>query len=245
MLSIDLIDQLGLAELPVSAICHSLQSPAESNQLANRIIHDFPAVFEKGLGHCIRTKATLTLVDGAKPVFRTRRLVPYAALPLVDAELKRRESLGILAPIPHSAWAAPIVVVKKANGELRICADYSTGLNTALNPNHYMLPVPEDLFTVLKGGTCSAKLDLSEAYFQIEVDQECQPLLTSTHRGLFKFTRLPFGVKTAPAIFQQIVDTMLPGLPGTAAYLDDISAVGTSTEDLHSRLKSVLQRIQG
>ena len=133
------------------------------------------------------------------------------------------------------------MVVKKSNGSIRICADYSTGLNDCLESNHHPLPLPEDLFTTLNGGTCFAKLDLAEAYHQIEVSPESRELLTiNTHRGLFRYNRLPFGVKTAPAIFQRIIDTMISGLSGTSAYLDDIIVMARTPDKLPNRLESLL-----
>ena len=171
--------------------------------------------------------------------------MPYAVLPLVDQELKRLEEMKVIIPVTYSRWAAPIMVVKKADDSIRLCADFSTGLNATLEDHQYPLPTPDDLYTIINGGTCFAKLNLTEAYLQVEVAATSRELHTiNTHRGLFQFSRLPFGVKTAPAIFQQIVDTMLTGVEGTAAYLDDIIIVGQSNQELIERISRVLTCIQ-
>ena len=136
-------------------------------------------------------------------------------------------------------------MVKKANGKVRLCADFSTGLNDALDIHQYPLPALEDLFTKLNGGTCFAKLDLPDAYLQMEVDENSKNLCTiNTYKGLFQFCRLPFDIKSAPAIFQQTMDTMLTGLPGVSAYIDDIIITGTTPEELLHHLTSVLDWIQ-
>ena len=105
-------------------------------------------------------------------VFRQKRPVPYAIQAAVKAELNRLVRLGILSPITYLHWAAPIVVVKKGNGALRLCADFSTGLNKALELHQSPLPSPEDIFATLGEGTIFSHIDLSDAYFQIEVDDE-------------------------------------------------------------------------
>ncbi|CAH8528184.1 unnamed protein product [Schistosoma rodhaini] len=97
---------------------------------------------------------------------------------------------------------------------------------------------------MLNGGKYFAKLDLADAYLQVEVAEESRELLTiNTHRGLFQYNRLPFGVKTAPSIFQQLMDTILSGIPGVATYLDDILIVATTSEQLRERTTAVLQRV--
>ncbi|KAA3673507.1 uncharacterized protein DEA37_0009687 [Paragonimus westermani] len=97
--------------------------------------------------------------------------------------------------------------------------------------------MPEDLFTKLNGGQCFAKVDLADVYLQIPVEEKSRELLTiNTHRGLFQYTRLPFGIDTAPAIFQQIMDTMLSDLPGCVACLDDIIIIGCDAADLVQKL---------
>ncbi|CAH8288100.1 unnamed protein product [Schistosoma rodhaini] len=245
LLGLDWFEELGLANLPISTICNQVKTLATTQQHAADVQKRFIELFQPGLGLCSTTEAVLKLQPEATPVFRPKRPVPYASLPLVDAELQRLETEGVLVPVSYSSWAAPIVVVKKSNGSIRICADFSTGLNAALQQHHYPLPIPDDLFTILNGGTYFAKLDLADAYLQIPVARESRELLTiNTHRGLFQYTRLPFGIKTAPAIFQQIMDTILADVPGVATYLDDVLIVGSTADELHSRTYLVLQRLQ-
>lgn len=92
---------------------------------------------------------------------------------------------------------------------------------------------------------CFAKIDLSDTFLQIQVDEDSKELLTiNTHKGLFWYNRLPFGVKTAPSIFQQTMDAMLTGIMGATAFIDDIIISGTSQDELLQRLITVLDRIQ-
>ena len=123
----------------------------------------------------------------------------YAALNIVEKELDRLQEAGVIEPTNYSSWAVPIVVVRKANGKVCICADYSTGLNNELDTHQYPLPIPEDLFAKLNGEICFEKIDFSDAFLQLEVDEDSNELITiNTHKGLFRYNRLPFGVKTAP-----------------------------------------------
>ncbi|CAH8535475.1 unnamed protein product [Dicrocoelium dendriticum] len=248
LLGLDWIERFNLLDVPINQICASvhLHKPKVPKAMAiEQIREKYAPVFREGLGKCTKLQASLSLKPDAVPVFRAKRPVPYAAVPIVDQELDRLEKLGVIYAVNYSSWAAPIVVVKKPNGQIRICADFSTGLNEALNTHQYPLPVPDDLFSKLNGGQCFAKLDLSDAYLQIEVDEASRELLTiNTHRGLYQYHRLPFGVKSAPAIFQQIMDTMLTDVDGAAAYLDDIIVVGTNPDDLFRKLHLVLDRIQ-
>ena len=77
----------------------------------------------------------------------------------------------------------------------------------------FPFPCPEDIFAKLNGGIFFSKIDLSDVYLQILAEEASSKLLCiNTHRGLYKFERLPFGVKVVPVIFQQVIDTMLSGL---------------------------------
>ncbi|KAH9581803.1 hypothetical protein MS3_00008831 [Schistosoma haematobium] len=250
LLGFDWFYHLNLADVPLNTICNLVsqpqlrQQPHDFESYTSTLMTQFSTIFQPGLGRCSVMKATLRLKTGAKPVFRPKRPVPYATLQTVDEELNRLQQQGVITPVSYSAWTAPIVIIKKANGTIRICADLSTGLNAALEQHHYPLPVPTDLFTMLNGGRFFAKLDLADAYLQVEVEEASRELLTiNTHRGLFQYNRPPFGVKTAPSISQQLMDTILSGISEVAAYLDDIIIVATTLEQLRERTTLVLQRI--
>ena len=130
---------------------------------------------------------------------------------------------GLLSKLEYSEWAAPTVYVKKKSKEICICADFSTGLNASLKDFNDPLPCLEDIFVKLNGEKFFLKIDLSNTYLQIPVEEVSSKLLCiNTLRGSCKFECLSFGVKITPAIFHQMMDTMLSGLDFAVAYLDDI-----------------------
>ena len=133
----------------------------------------------------------------------------------------------------------------KTNGSVRICRDYKLTANTATKTESYPLPRIEDLFASLAEGKVFSKLDLSRAYLQLPLAEESQPLLTvNTHKGLYRYLRLPFGVSSAPAIFQRTMETLLQGLQHVCVYLDDILITGRSQQEHLKNLEEVLQRLE-
>ena len=155
------------------------------------------------------------------------------------------EKAGILSKTDFSDWAAPTVYVRKKSNQIRVCADFSTGLNQTLKDHHYPLPSPEEIFNKLNGGKIFSKIDLSDTYLQIEVEENSFKLLCkNTHRGLYKFNRLAFGVKIAPAIFQQVMDAMLGDLDFATAYLDDILITSKSVTKHRKHIMCVFDKLQ-
>ena len=129
--------------------------------------------------------------------------VPYFIRNKLEKQLQHLESLGIIEPVQFSDWAAPIVPVLKANGELRVCGDYKLTVNWVAKLETYPLPRIEDLFTSLAGGKTFSKLDLAQVYLQVELDQLAKKYLTiNTHRSLYTYNCLLFGVASPPAVFQ-------------------------------------------
>ena len=149
-----------------------------------------------GLRKCTKAIARFELKENALPVFKKKRNVPFAVVEIIDEGLDRLEKAGILYKVSYSEWAAPIIYVRKKSNQIRVRADFSKDLNAALKDYHYPLPTSEEVFNKLNGSVVFSKVDLSDAYLQIPVEEECSKLLCiNTHRGIYKFERLAFGIK--------------------------------------------------
>lgn len=114
-----------------------------------------------------------------------------------------------------------------------------------METDHYPLPLIEDIIVHLHGCKFFTILDLSGAFSQLEVAEEIQKYLTlNTSRGLFRYTRLPFGVKSAPAAFQAVVDNILRDVKKARCYIDDIIVGGSTLEECSTQVHKVLERLE-
>ncbi|KAL7079782.1 hypothetical protein ACQ4LE_001691 [Meloidogyne hapla] len=104
---------------------------------------------------------------------------------------------------------------------------------------------PSEIWAEIHGSKVFSQLDLRDAYLQIELDESSKKLTCiNTHKGLFEVQRLPFGVKSAPGIFQRFMDKLISGIPGVFAYLDDVIIVSRNIEEHKVRLFEIFDRIE-
>jgi transposase InsO family protein len=205
----------------------------------------YPNLFRNELGKLNGTTANIVVPKDSQPRFFKARQVPYILKEKVEKELERLQEKDIIKPVQFSDWAAPIVPVVKSDGSVRICGDYKLTANQVAKLDTYPLPRIEDIYASLSGGTIFSKLDLEHAYQQICLDEDSKKYTTiNTTKGLFQYERLPFGIASAPSIFQRIMDSVLQGIPFTCAYIDDILVSGVNEEDHLHNLDLVFKRLE-
>ena len=224
---------------------HSMNLIEEADRDIKELLTKHAALFRKDLGTVRGTKAKISVPSDAQPRFYKPRPVAYALKNFEEQELDCLQREGVITPVRFSDWVAPIVPVVKADGNIRICGDYSVTVNSVSRLDSYPLPRINDLFTAMSGGKCFTKLDLSHAYQQLLLDEESKKYTTiNTLKGLFQYQRLPFGISSAPAIFQRTIDSLLQNLPGVIAYFDDLLVTGNSREDHLQNLEKVMARLE-
>lgn len=193
---------------------HNLNNVTSQDRLLDQVLEDHQSLFEEGLGTLKGYEASFQVDDSSKAKYCKARSVPYAIRPLVEEELHRLTKEGIIEPVAFADWAAPIVpVLKPDKKSVRICGDFKLTINQASRLDRYPIPKVEDLLTSLAGGQSFTKLDLSQAYLQIKLKEEARKyVVINTHKGLYQYTRLPYGVASAPGIFQRVMENVLRDL---------------------------------
>ena len=218
---------------------HAMQSKLDD------VLNKHPDIFKDELGLIKSTTAKIHIDSQSQPRFCNPRPVPYALRTKVEQELDRLEKSGIIEPVQFSEWAAPIVPVVKRHGAIRVCGYYKLTANQASKLDTYPLPRIDDIIAQLSGGKTFSKLDLAHAYQQLALDQESKQITTiNTHKGLYRYHRLPFGIHSAPSIFQRTMEGVLRGIPHVSVYIDDILITGETDEEHLQNLDTVLSRLE-
>ena len=211
----------------------------------NAVLDSYPAVFLGGQGTLQGFKAKIYVDPNAKPSFHRALSVPYVLRDKVEAELQRLQEEGTIESVEMAEWATPIVpVLKHDKKHIHICGDFRMTVNLVSKLDKYPIPKVADLFSRLSKGKLFTKLDLSQAYQQLPLeDGSKQYVVINTHRGLFRYTRLPFGISSAPGIFQRVFESLLQGVKGVAVYLDNILITGSTESEHLKTLDEVLSRL--
>ena len=178
------------------------------------------------------------------PLFQRAYNTPIALKHHIDRELDWLLEQGYIRP-SASQWASPMVAVRKPDGTARLCIDYRR-LNGLTRQTPFYMPRIDEVLEGVGQASFISKLDLMTGYYQIPVhDEDINKTCFICHRGHYEFTRMPFGVKNAPPIFQQMMQEVLHDtLTYATAYMDDVIIYSRTWEDHLRHITNVLDRLQ-
>ena len=233
----DWLSKIQLDWVEIKALQLSKTPKGGMEHKVGQLLQKYESVFSKGVSMLKCHKADLKVEENCQPSFHKPCQFPYALRPIVEAELIRQEKDSILDKVEYSEWATPIVPVVKHNGSVRICGDFKVLVNPVLHAEQYPLPRIEDIFANLAGGKHFSKLG-----HQMEVTEESKKYLTiNTHKGLYQYNRLVFGITSCPVIWQRATDQVLQGVPDTQCILDDMIITDKTDEEHLENLEKLLK----
>ena len=187
-------------------------------------------------------KAMLHLKEDAQPTIDAPRKCSVHLKDKIKAELDNMESQGVIRKVEyHTDWCSSMTTVIKKDGSIRICLD-PRRLNDALKRCPHKVPTLEEIQPIFAGAQYFSKLDAKAGYWSAHLAEECQELTTfRTPFGRYCFQRLPFGLCTSQAVFQQHMDRIVQNVPGCVCIADDIAIVGKTEEEHDKNLHLLME----
>ncbi|GFU72012.1 retrovirus-related Pol polyprotein from transposon 297 [Trichonephila clavipes] len=234
--------RISINEVSGTAFADSGASHSIAGETLYTILLQQGAAFEK-------TVISLSFADGIvtqKEVLRTFQTVILEgkSKELLKKELDSLLQQGIIIEC-ESPYASPVVLIPKPNGSMRLCIGYRK-LNAQTVPDSCPLPRMDDLLNEAKPTPYMSTIDLRSGYHQVKVAAEDRDKTAFTCPfGIYKFTRMPFGLRNAPATFQRLIDKFRSGLNNVLAlsYLDDIIILSPTFQKHLSDLEQVFKRL--
>ncbi|XP_070184094.1 uncharacterized protein [Littorina saxatilis] len=181
----------------------------------------------------------------SEPVRVKQYPIPHSQRETIKKEVQTMEKMGVIEP-SVSPYSSPVVLTQKRDGTVRFCIDYRK-LNKVTEFDSEPIPDAEQIFARLQQAEYFSKLDLSKGYWQVGVKEKDRAKTSfSTPGGQYQWTKMPFGLKTASAIFTRCVRKLLDplGREDVEFFMDDI-LIATKTWEQHlEALNAVLARLE-
>ncbi|GBL80157.1 Transposon Ty3-I Gag-Pol polyprotein [Araneus ventricosus] len=208
----------------------------------NELIKQYKDVFI-GTGEFPDEPYHITLKDNAIPVIHPPRRVPQALQPTLKETLDKLEKEKIVSKVnKRTDWVQSLVIVEKPNGNLRLCLD-PRDLNKVIKRGHYQIPSADDIISRLEGKKIFSVVDLKDGFWHVPLDEVSSEICTfNTPFRRYKFNKMPFGIASAPEIFQKGNQKLFGDIEGVEIYFDDIIVVGNDEASHDAIMSKVLER---
>jgi len=196
------------------------------------VVNNYNELFT-GLGKLEGYQLEVPIDQAVKPVVQPTRRVPYQLREKLEAKIKELLDSDVIEPVSGpSKWVSPVVIIPKNDGDIRLCVDMRQA-NRAIQRTRYPIPTVDEVLQEMNNSKYFSKLDIKNAYHQIELSPESREITTfTTHSGLYRYKRLMFGITCAPEMYQMILQQTLQGCEGVNSIADDI-IVHTATKEQH------------
>ncbi|GFT25449.1 transposon Tf2-6 polyprotein [Nephila pilipes] len=203
----------------------------------NELIKQYKDVFT-GIGEFPSEPYHITLKDNSVLVIHPPRRVPQALQPKLKSTLNNLEKEGIVSKVNKPTdWVQSLVIEEKPNGNLRLCLDFRD-LNKVIKREHYQIPCTDGIISRLEGKKIFSVVDLKDGFWHVLLDEVSSEICTfNTPFGRYKFNKLPFGIVSAPEVFQKRNQKLFGDIEGVEIYFDDIIVAGYN-EDSHDAIMS-------
>ena len=225
-----------------SATVESQEMTAQQQQQLEEMLRAHDHILTKEPGLTSLVKFDIDTGD-AEPIHQRPYSTPVALKASVDEEITWLLSKGYVVP-SSSLWASPMVTVRKADGSARLCVDFRR-INSLTRQQPFFMPRVEEVIEGIGKARFISKLDLSKGFYQVALTEQAKQKTAFTcHRGAFQFTRMPFGVKNAPACFQALMQRVLASVSEFATpYMDDVVIFSETWDDHVKHIQLVLESI--
>ena len=205
------------------------------------LVRQYPDQFDK-IGN-FPGEYHIVLDPDVQPVVHAPRRCPIHLRDELKREFDDMEGNGVITKvIEPSAWVNSIAVSRKSNGKLRVCLD-PKDLNRAIRRCHYRTITTDEVIHKLSGARHFSKLDAKNGYWSIKLDHDSSLLTTfNSPFGRYRYLRMPFGLAMSQDVFQQRMDEILEGCPGTIGIADDIVVFGKSEAEHDQNLNHLMSK---
>ena len=237
------------ADTPINNVIEApKQDPVVSENVTNdSVLSPFVDVFQ-GIG-CLPGEYNIQLSKDVHPVVHPPRRVPVPKKEAMKTELDKMVAKEIITPVTEPTdWVSSVLAVPKKDGSVRICLD-PKDLNTAIKRSHYPLPTVEDITTRLTNAKVFSVFDAKSGFWQVKLTEQSSFYTTfNTPFGRFRWLRMPFGISSAPEIWQRKMHEAIEGLQGVEVIADDFLVCGfgdtvdEAVKDHDQNLTAFLQR---
>lgn len=231
---------------PLIENCSEKLGDSEINSLAS-VINEYTDIFvgpDGKLGHTDLVQHEINVGD-ARPIKLPLRRLPITQRAVAEKEIDKMLQQGIIEP-SNSSWGANIVLVSKSDGTTRFCVDYRK-LNGVTKKDAFPLPRIDESLEALSGAKFFCTADMASSFHQVSVrEEDREKTAFVTHKGLFHFKHMPFGLVNSPKTFERLIELVMKGLQWEKClvYLDDVIVFGKTFTETLNNLTLVFDRFR-